>query len=379
MENLLKFKNNNFRIMIVGDPHEKPGSDSKKDAAILEDYLRLQYEAVKRIKPDLVVLMGDNASGKDESEIEMTLLRMTKPYLDNNIPFAFILGNHDLQGNIKDINIMYDIYRKIPGCLLPDEDKVNSFGDYNLTIQSENCSNDAFNLWFIYSGDAAEKQYCSTYDFVKDEQLEWYKNKAEELKSKNGKIVKSVLFQHIPVPEVFNFLDRKTALSFWTDATEGLGYKKNEYYALKKDGTVEGYMGEVPCSPEYNNGEFQVWKDTGDIVAAFFGHDHMNDFIGMTDGIILGQCKTSGFTVYGDGLMQGVRVLDINEKSPENIKTEMVYYRDYFGDKCASIEGSEKKLRDRTSVQLEAGLKVLGTTAALSLPLIIRWLLKRKH
>ena len=378
MENSLKFSNNKFRIMIVGDPHEKVSDESKSDQNKIEDYLSLQYEAVIREKPDLVVLMGDNASGENEIEIEKTLLRMTRPYLDYDIPFSFILGNHDLQGNIKDIKTMYDIYRKIPGCLMPDEKDINSYGDFNITIKSENEDKDAFNLWFIYSGDAAEKKYHSTYDFVKTEQLEMYKQKAEELKKKNGGTVHSVLFQHIPVPEVFDLLVKKTALSFWTDATEGLGYKKNEYYALKKDGTVEGYMGEVPCSPEYNNGEFAAWKETGDIVAAFFGHDHMNDFIGMTDGIILGQCKTSGFRVYGDGLMQGVRILDLNESSPQNIKTRMVYYRDYFGDKCASLSGSEKILRDRTSVKLETGAKVLGCAAALSVPLILKWILKKK-
>lgn len=379
MENKLQFRNGGFRVMLVGDPHEKYRLDEQSDKDKFADFIRFQKEAVKRIRPDLIVLMGDNASGKDEKEIAETLCRMTAPYKEAGVPFAFVLGNHDLQGCVKDIRDMYDIYRKIPGCLLPDKEEVNEYGDYHLTVKSEKDDSDAYNFWFIYSGDKAEEKYHSTYDFVKTEQLDWYKAEAENLKKKNGKSVPSILIQHIPVPEVFRFLKRKTPLSFWTDGTQGLDYKAHEYYALKKDGTVTGYMGEVPCSPEYNNGEFEAWKETGDIVAAFFGHDHMNDFIGMTEGIILGQCKTAGFRVYGDGLMQSVRVLDLNEASPRNIRTEMIRYRDYFGDDCLSITGSLKRLRDRTSVKLETGMKVLGIFSAVVLPVTAAALLiKRK-
>ena len=377
MENKLKFNNGSFRIMIVGDPHVKSKFNTQKDINKIKDYMRFQYEAVKRISPDLIVLMGDNVSGENAEQIRSSLIKITLPYLDAGIPFAFVLGNHDLQGNIKDIKEYYDIYRTVPGCLLPEEENVNEFGDYCLTVKSSDNTENAFNMWFIYSGDKADRKYYSEYDFVKTKQIEWYKDTAKKLAHGNN-VLPAVLFQHIPVPEVFRLLNRKSFFSLLTDGIEGLNFKRNEYYDLNKKIGTEGYMGEVPCSPEYNNGEFEAWKETGDIAAAFFGHDHMNDFIGMVDGIVLAQNKTASFNVYGDGLMQGVRVLDINEKNPRDIKTEMIYYRDFFGDDCLSITGTEKKLRDRTAVKLDAIKKYAPVAAAVITPAILRIILRKK-
>ena len=129
-------------------------------------------------------------------------------------------------------------------------------------------------------------------------------------------------------------------------------------------------MGEAPCTSAYNSGQFNSWKKTGDVIAAFFGHDHMNDFVGYVDGIMLGQCKTAGFRPYGDGLMQGVRIVDINENTPDSINTRMSYYRELVGDDCLSIKGSEKVLRDRTSVKLDVAKKILKIALPVITPVV---------
>lgn len=363
--------------MLVGDPHDHADRSSAEDTAKLEDYMRLQYEAIRRLQPDLVVLMGDNASGNTAEEFRQTLVRQTLPYAENDLPFAFVLGNHDLQKEYNDIKKVYDIYRELPGCLLPGEEEVSESGDYHLTIASETSDAPAFNLWFMYSGDAAEKQYYSKYDFVKPGQIAWYERKARELAEQTGKLLPAVLFQHIPVPEEYELCQKKSALSMIFDGVPGLSFKKNEYYTLKKGLGTEGYMGEAPCAPEYNSGQFASWKKTGDIVAAFFGHDHMNDFVGMVDGLILGQCRSASFNVYGDGLMQGVRVLDLSEKAPRDISTKIAFYRDFFGDDCRSIHGTEKTLRDRTSVKLEAGLKGLAYVSAAAAPAVLLGIIRK--
>lgn len=41
---------------------------------------------------------------------------------------------------------------------------------------------------------------------------------------------------------------------------------------------ASGHLDEGPCPAEVNGGEFDAWKQQGDIKAAFFGHDHNNDF-----------------------------------------------------------------------------------------------------
>ena len=41
-----------------------------REVQIVKDYLALQYAALAREKPDLVVLMGDNAEGGSLDEIQ---------------------------------------------------------------------------------------------------------------------------------------------------------------------------------------------------------------------------------------------------------------------------------------------------------------------
>ena len=374
----LQFHDHHFRIMLVGDPHERPVRDDPDNLRKTTDYLRLQYEAVRTLKPDLVVLMGDNAEGDDPDELRETLLRITEPYAVNDIPFAFILGNHDLECPVSDLKEQYNVYRTLPGCLLPPEAEVSEYGDYSLTVQPTEGNSDALNLWFVYSGNRAEPKYNSRYAFVKTEQLDWYRAKEKEIREKNGGTVPAILFQHIPVPEEYRLLRRRSLLSMLYDGVEGQDNRKGAYYTLDKASRAEGYLGESPCAPDYNNGQFAAWKETGDVFAAFFGHDHMNDFVGMTDGVILGQCKTAGFHVYGDGLMQGVRVLDLDDRCPRSLDTRMVRYRELAGNVCLSIHGRNKVIPDRWNVKIDVLLKALPFVGAALVPLTVGRLLKRR-
>ena len=218
------------------------------------------------------------------------------------------------------------------------------------------------NLWFINSGSAAAPEYHSKYDFVKPEQIAWYESRAKETGS-----LPALLFQHIPVPEEFELFH---TVPFWrvvTDAVQGQDERRGTFWALN-EGAL-GYAGEAPCAPSYNSGQFVSWKKTGDVMAAFFGHDHMNDFSGYVDGILLAQCQTSGFQPYGDGIRQAVRVVDLDEKDPKSFQTFLVRYRELCGTHPRSIQGPFRLLHDRQSMALEFGMKLaacLAGAAALS-------------
>lgn len=354
--------------MLVGDPHEQTVDNDPIEENKYSDYLALQYAAIEAEHPDLVILMGDNATGKTREDVKRTLLRITKPYADAEIPFSFILGNHDLECEVNDRSVQYDIYRELPYCILPAKEEVNAFGDYTVPIYEESGDVPACVIRHFYSGNLADKIYDSYYDFIGSEQLKEYENDAENLKKRYGKTIPAIAIQHIPVPEIFDLLNEKSPFGMVFDGVVGQNGKKGRFYSLNRKAGVEGYMGEAPCPPDHNGGEFDSWLKTGDVFAAFFGHDHMNDFIGMTKGIILGMVKTASFHAYGDGLMQGVRILELNEKDIRNINTYMLRYRDLIGSDCRSLHGSIKVLRDRTSVKLEFAAKFLAVAAALSLP-----------
>ena len=46
MKNSLKFENNKFRVMLVGDPHESYRNSTEKQKAVIKDYLNFQYAAI---------------------------------------------------------------------------------------------------------------------------------------------------------------------------------------------------------------------------------------------------------------------------------------------------------------------------------------------
>lgn len=373
---MLKFHDGRFKVMFVGDPHERTKENDKGADDKHADYLALQYAAIESEKPDLVILMGDNSTGDNEKEFRDTLLRITKPYADTNTPFSFVLGNHDLECAVDSMRRQYEIYRTLPGCILPDENEINEFGDYTVPIYGKDEKEPAFVIRHFYSGNHADKIYGSHYAFVGEKQLDDYKTDAEKLNKKYGRVIPAIAVQHIPVPEVYRLCEEKGPSVMLFDGVTGTDGKKGRFFNLNRKTGVEGYMGEAPCTPDHNGGEFEAWKQTGDVFAAFFGHDHMNDFVGMVDGIILGQCKTASFYAYGDGLMQGVRIIELNENNIKCIKTRMVRYRELIGSNCKSLHGSIKILRDRTSVKLETGAKAAGVAAVLSSPVILAKIIK---
>lgn len=363
-------KNGKFKIMLMGDPHESC-SVGKVNVQKTKDFLVFMNMALDEIEPDLVVFMGDNVKADNMGCLNDKIAEITKPIRSRNIPLAVVIGNHDLEAEVNDIYSHFSVYKKYERSVIPDFKYLSPRGDYNAVIKSSVGNKDAFNLWLMYSGNHAPSGYNSYYDFVRDEQIKWYEQTEAQLKkSNNGKTVPAMLFQHIPVPEEYRLLKEVSPLRMCVDAVKGLNGYKSKYFVLDKSTGVKGYMGEAPCPPDYNNGQFESWRKTGDIKAAFFGHDHMNDFIGKVDGITLAQCKLSGFHPYGDGLGQAVRVVELDEKHPEDFRTYMCRYRDIVGNFCQSIHGETRIMQDRVSTRFEAAVKtaaVLSTAGALAL------------
>lgn len=320
----LKFdENGNFRIMIIADTQDITNPR--------QETLDLMNAALDEVKPDLVVFTGDNIHGPaanlkgNEKKTEKAIRQIMEPVTSRELPFCIVFGNHDDEGKISKEKQM-EIYQSMPNCLAQAGDEMTGYGNYNLTIQAHDSDKSVFNLWFVDSGSYNEdKSKESYYAFVADDQIEWYKNKSNELKEENGgKPMPSILFQHMPVNEIFELL---------TEVPKGTenAVKKNDKYYILNESVASGHLGEGPCPPDYNNGQFSAWKEQGDIIGAFFGHDHVNDFEGTVDGINLVHTPGAGFYIYGNGLEHGVRVIDINEKTL-SYTTETLYYKDLVGD-----------------------------------------------
>ncbi len=364
MNNLppLKFKNGKFKIMIAGDLHESYNEKGSEKQLKSSDSSKLMLRAISELKPDLVVFAGDIVRSDEEATMRSVIARITYPLAAHDVPLAIVFGNHDrecaiplerqleIYKNEHELFYTYDAKPELTGC-----------GNCNILVKDSKGEKDILNLWMIDSNNLAENQGLSYYDWVHEDQIQWYKETANQLKEQNGgEAIPALWFMHIPVCEEYELL-RKAKPYEIPDSVKGHGDWSKNYYVLKEG--VEGYLGEGPCCSCINSGVFDAWKETGDVMGAFFGHDHMYDFAGYHDGILLAQCKTAGFKVYTDGCRAGVRLVTIDENNVNDIQTRMYHFKQ-FGLKSESLGPVQRNFSDRQVIKIKTASWLAGGLAA---------------
>ncbi len=352
-DNKLQFgADGNFRIMQIADIQDGPFLFE-----IVRDFLK---NVIPAEKPDLIVLSGDNISagastigvhGADLMLVEAAIDRFMSIFEDCGVPVAVVFGNHDAEELVtKEEQIA--MYQKYDNCVAIDEgEAVYGCGTYNLPIySSKDSSKIAYNLWMTDSNMYDEEN--GGYDYVHQDQIDWYVNKSNELKAQNGgEVVPSMMFQHIIVNEIYDALLEVSA------STEGAVEHNGKYYILNPENTAEGgVLHESPCPSTVNGGQFDAIKNQGDVVAMFFGHDHVNNFVVEHEGIDLVNTPGVGFNSYGDE-GRGVRIIDIKEGTTD-YETEVITYKAYYGDDPIAdarfvLYGSEFEVVDRIAAFFE--------------------------
>lgn len=316
-----------FRILHLTDIHDvMPEMDDDENREIPEsrdkETLNVIETLVARTNPDLVVFGGDNISGYWEEFtydlVKSTIEKITRPIRERNIPLCIVFGNHDgEEGFHTEFQMMQ--YMEYPNCRsnLNDAD-VYGCGNCCVVIRSSDDSKDAFAIWLIDSNDYQRKSDGDlAYDCVHPDQIEWYEKRASELKKANGgEPLPSILFQHMPVQQMLDGFEEVTADNDYTFERDG------RYYLFGHE-IIEGRIRETPCPPNTEKvyrEQLESWKKTGGMVAAFFGHDHVNDFHINIDGINLFQTLGAGYFTYGKE--RGGRLIVLDENNPYEIQTE---------------------------------------------------------
>ena len=315
------FPDNPLRILIVADPQD---IDTPQPAM-----LSLLNASLEAAKPDLVVFLGDMIHGRDlrgEDRVRKAIDAVVSPVASRGIPFTLAFGNHDEECGISKEEQL-KMYQSYPGCLTADGEDLPGCGNSYIVVENPVHPEQPVVLWFMDSGSYAEEGK-GTYGYVTEEQNAWMLSEYAELCGKYGSPV-SYVFQHIPVPQVYNMIKE---VPFGTaGAVTCYGFNFGKWFVLDEDYIWSGKMGEGPCSSEYDSGEFDAWKQMN-VKAAFFGHDHLNDYCGTWDGIDMVTTSGLGFYLYGRGDEHGTRLLELNADTPAEYKTEMLYYRDLVSE-----------------------------------------------
>ena len=333
--NAIKFNSSGkLVIMQVSDPQDMK--------YVRKAMVKMLDNAYDLIKPDLVVFTGDNilgnhlldarignrkiASGKAATlEIMKDSIRHICAPLDKRkIPFAMIYGNHD-DMNAVSKDEQADIYRSYAMCMPMNtrNGKVDC-DTYNIPVYSRDGEKVKFNLWMLDSA-WYDKFEDKCYTAIKPETVEWYKQTSAKLKEENsGEAVPSLMFAHIPLPEITNLIEQCGP----NDAGAVLTHAKG-WCRLKPD-MARGVMLEYPCILEESSGLFDAALECGDVKGIVSGHDHVNCFEGNYKGIDFIQTSCASFRCYG-GEMRGVRIFEIDERDPENYMTYCFNYSDLCG------------------------------------------------
>lgn len=370
-----RFKDDKFKILLFGDIHEH--YDYKTNPRF-KDMNKFMNAALDELKPDLCVLLGDNCNtnkiAEAPEEFKDVMYHVVEPMLTRNIPVAAVLGNHEHDHGHEDEVV--EIYKEL-GVIARNDAPAEIMGNANFKelIYSEDDETPLFCLWFIDSNNCHENREISHYDFVHPDQIEWFEKESEKLKELNGgKPMPSYVFQHTPVPEEYELL-RKARFWELPVAVRGYNTKKKTFYVGKK-GTMD-YVGEGPCSPDVNSGQFASWKKVGGVLAAFFGHDHLNDFSGYHDGIFMAQHKTAGFRAYTDGCKSCVRLVTIDKNNPEKINQQLKRFKQ-FGLKSESLGFVMRHFSDRQVITMHVlGYLALAAVGVTGIVHLIKFLIER--
>ncbi|MEE1321546.1 MAG: metallophosphoesterase [Acutalibacteraceae bacterium] len=314
---ILKFNNDGkFRIMIF--------ADSQDDETLEETTAQLMKEALAAHNPDLVVFLGDNTVALGYENQAKAIEAIVAPCVDAGVPFTLVFGNHDQEQGVEK-EVLLREYQKYPGCLAYDAvPELYGCGNHNLPILASDGSGIAFNLWLVDSGTSTEE--AGGYDYVREDQINWYKNTAKALAALNGgKVVPAINFQHIVVPEVYDALGMMkipVGLNEWT-------FGGQSYMPVPNFGSHTGFVFEPPCPSHINGGQFDAWKETGDIMATFYGHDHINSFTTSYKGIDITTVPTVGCNSYSYEINRGVGLITLDEKDLNTYEYEMLPMYDF--------------------------------------------------
>jgi len=255
-----------FTIIQFTDLHYRNGERADRRT------LQLMKQVLESIKPDLVVLTGDTIDGGFCRDPVASFASAVQPIIDHRLPWAAVFGNHDDEGSAKRGQLMAAI-RRLPGCLAdagPAE--ISGVGNYVLPVTAHGAP--AVNLWFLDSHAYADST-GKTYDWIKQDQIDWFLENATDLPS--------LVFFHIPLPE---------------------------FDDVWNTGACIGEKNEPVCCPRFNSGLFAAMKSAGNVMGVFVGHDHTNDYAGDLAGIRLCYGRCTGYSSYGrTGFERGARVI----------------------------------------------------------------------
>ena len=326
--------NGKFTIMQIADVQDNQNTYQR-----VIDVIK---NAINRYHPDLVVFTGDNVieTITSTSNFKTAVNKMIAPLNATGTKFAVTFGNHDSQGAVSSKTTQYNYYMTAGGNNFINHDVASldgvGSGVIPIYANGQTSGTPAYQIYLMDSGDSPSS---GSYDCCYTSQIDYYIQRSLQYPN-----VPSLWFQHIIVPDIFTEcmtqVSSGTANSYKGKASPfnnnywALDYSKIDF-ARSSSTVISEIYKEAPSpanlslyqsaahrsSAVYGSKTlYDAWVSYGNLKGAYFGHDHLNEFVCRTDdGIDLGYgesttlYKAAGLISYNDG-NPGVSIyeLDIN-------------------------------------------------------------------
>ena len=315
-------ENGEFTVLHLTDFHEYMLIEGKNfDDITLVDNLKPRLTqfieaCLEEVKPDLVVLGGDNIFGlsavaefMDTPISIMTYRAIAELFEEHEQYWTLTFGNHDSESVLDKIDylnevVKYDYFiggtedeKYFSAKVFPTDTVIGNshadyyVGNYSIPVYDETGTQIAYNIFVLDSGSytltpSADVPYLS----ITREQTDWYLSESEKLEQESGHIVPAVMFSHIPFAEM-------------EDA-----YNAGNYLG----GEEAGWMLSTIPSPIYD----AILK-RGDVKGVFFGHMHGSDVTVYGEGnghrLLMGITKATQSSGYDDtDSVLGMRVINLH-------------------------------------------------------------------
>ena len=280
----------NFKILQLTDTHIADKDDQDLHYAFLDLLIK---DANKANDLDFIVVTGDlfTFAGKATA-------RRYCDFLDSyGIPWSVVFGNHDEQTYFSVDWWTNYLNNYGSNCYFKDIQDDDVAGNCNFAINLKKGGVVTDQLIMMDSNRYYFGDYMG-YDYFKKSQIDWYSELVDQTTADNGGVVNSLMFYHIPLPEV-------------NDA-----YEKGEIkYGEKREDC---------CPPDQDLGFFKVIKEKGSTSAMFFGHDHINNFEADYEGVKFCYGIKSTDRIYFDEDMLGYQTIEI--QPDHSVKIERSYH-----------------------------------------------------
>ncbi|ETP36393.1 hypothetical protein F442_15679 [Phytophthora nicotianae P10297] len=233
-------------------------------------------------QPDFVVFTGDNVQTDLDTTMHTFAMNIFSARVERRgIPWAAVFGNHDAEGGLsREEMLELMVEGKQYSHVKYGPRDIGGVGNYEVNVVAPTNGpwgvqgSTVFRMYFLDSHATIDTATyplindASDYDWIKESQIAFYRELVESHavevstsdnnSSVNGS-VPAVMFYHIPVPE----------------------------YAMASPLNRIGDKHEATASAEVNSGLFSALVEMGDVKATFVGHDHINEYCYLRQGVQL--------------------------------------------------------------------------------------------